>query len=135
MFFFIFLKKCNIVNIEIICFLLAHFNSVFNNYLFFKFINKCQKKILRCVPPSSHVWDFCVMLLYWNEDSTFWKNELKGVHGRYIENKYTFLHKVVYKWALFTHSYLMVSVWTVKDARCKTKIWYALMSQKGSVQA
>ena len=30
----------------------------FNNYLFSKFINKCQKEILRCAPPSSQVCDF-----------------------------------------------------------------------------
>ena len=30
----------------------------FNNYLFFKFINKWQNEILRCAPPSSHVCDF-----------------------------------------------------------------------------
>ena len=28
-----------------------------HKYLFFKFINKCQKEILRCAPPS-HVCDF-----------------------------------------------------------------------------
>ena len=40
-FFFIFLKKCNIVNIKIII------------------VNiKFQKEILRCAPPSSHIWDF-----------------------------------------------------------------------------
>ena len=27
-----------------------------------KFINKCQKEILRCVPPSSHMCDFSVKL-------------------------------------------------------------------------
>ena len=58
-----FLKKCNILNITIILFLLAHFNSFFNNNLFFKFINKCQKEILRCAPPSSHVCDFLVYYL------------------------------------------------------------------------
>ena len=46
------------VNIKIILFLLAHFNSLFNNYFFFKFINKCKKEILRCASPSSHVCDF-----------------------------------------------------------------------------
>ena len=57
--FSLFLKKIyNIVNIKITCFLLACFNSFFNNYLHFKFINKCQKEILRCAPPSSHVCDF-----------------------------------------------------------------------------
>ena len=55
-----FVKKWSIVNIKIVLFLLAHFISFFNfNFLiFFKFINKCQKEILRCVPPSSHVCDF-----------------------------------------------------------------------------
>ena len=32
--------------------------QVFNIYLFFKFINKWQKEILRCAQPSSHVCDF-----------------------------------------------------------------------------
>ena len=30
----------------------SHFNSFLNKYLFFKFINKCWKEILRCAPPS-----------------------------------------------------------------------------------
>ena len=29
---------------------------------FSKFINKCQKEILRCAPPSSHMFDFFVKL-------------------------------------------------------------------------
>ena len=54
-----FFKKYNILNIKIILFLLTQFNS-FNNNLFFKFINKCQKKkkIWGVPPPSSHVCDF-----------------------------------------------------------------------------
>ena len=56
-FLLFFLFKCNMVNIKIICFLSAHFNSFFNNYLFFKFIKKYQKEILRCAPPS-HLCDF-----------------------------------------------------------------------------
>ena len=59
-----FFKKCNIVNIKIICFLLAHFNSFINNYLFFKFINKCQKEILTCTSPSSHEYDFLFQCLF-----------------------------------------------------------------------
>ena len=35
-----------------------HFNIFKNNYFFFKFINKCQKEILRCAPTSSHVFEF-----------------------------------------------------------------------------
>ena len=35
---------------------------------FSKFINKCQKEILRCAPPSSHVCDFFVKLwLIWSQ--------------------------------------------------------------------
>ena len=57
-FFFIFLKKCNIVNIKIILFFICSLQHIFNRYLFFKFISKCQKEILRCAPPSSHMCDF-----------------------------------------------------------------------------
>ena len=49
-----FLKKYNIVNIKVILFLIGPLQQFFfNNYLFFKFINKCQK-----APLSSHVCDF-----------------------------------------------------------------------------
>ena len=41
---------------------------------------------------------------------------------------------MVYKPIIFIHSYLMVCIWTVKDAWYKIKIWDALMSQKQSVQ-
>ena len=58
-----FFKKCNIVNVKIILCLLAHFNSFFNNNLFFKFINKCQQEILRYAPPSSRVCDFLLFKL------------------------------------------------------------------------
>ena len=57
----VFLQFLNFVNIKTICFLLAHFNS-FNNYLFFKFISKCQKEILRCASPSSRVCDILLSL-------------------------------------------------------------------------
>ena len=43
--------------LKLFCILLAHFNSFLNNYLFSKFINKCQKEILSCAPPS-YVCDF-----------------------------------------------------------------------------
>ena len=33
-----------------------------------------------------------------------------------------FFHKMVYKQIVFTHSYLIICIQTVKDARCKTKI-------------
>ena len=57
-FLYIFLKKCNIVNIKIILFLLAHLNSFFNNNLFFKFINKCQKEIEVCPTFFTCIWFF-----------------------------------------------------------------------------
>ena len=44
--------------LKLFCFLLAHVNSFLSNYLFSKFINKCQKEILRCAPPSLHVCNF-----------------------------------------------------------------------------
>ena len=53
-----FFKKCNIININIILFLLAHFNSFFNNNLFSKFINKCQKEIEVCPMIITSVWFF-----------------------------------------------------------------------------
>ena len=37
---------------------IAYDHDFFSNYLLFKFINKCQKEILRCAPPFSHVCDF-----------------------------------------------------------------------------
>ena len=33
-----------------------------------------------------------------------------------------FFHKMVYKQIVFTYSYLIICIQTVKDARCKTKI-------------
>ena len=35
-----------------------------NKYLFFKFISKYQKDILRCAPPSSHVCGFFVHIAH-----------------------------------------------------------------------
>ena len=52
--FLCFLKKYNILSIKILTFLLVHFNNFYNKQLFFKFINKCQKEILKRAPPSSH---------------------------------------------------------------------------------
>ena len=47
-FFFVFFLNTTFANIKILTFLLSHFNSFFNKQFFIKFINKCQKKILRC---------------------------------------------------------------------------------------
>ena len=55
-FFFLFFFKYNIVNTNF--FLLTYFNRFFNNFLFLKFINKCQRNIFKCGPPSLHEWDF-----------------------------------------------------------------------------
>ena len=57
------------------------------------------------------------------------------VHRSYILYKYYTLHKGFYKQKVTTHSYLMVCIWTLKDARCKMKIWATSMSQKRPVQA
>ena len=43
-------------------------------------------------------------------------------HKQDINNIDIFFHKVTFKGIVFTHPYLMVSVRTVKSARCKTKI-------------
>ena len=53
-----FKRKCNIVNNKIILFFIGSFQQFFNKYFFFKFINKCQKEILKCGPRSSYVCDF-----------------------------------------------------------------------------
>ena len=56
-FYFLFSKKCNIVNIKVLFFYWPT-STVFFNNLLFKFMNKCQKEMVRCAPPSSHVCDF-----------------------------------------------------------------------------
>ena len=59
-------KKYNVINVKIMLFFIGPLQQFFlNNYLFFKFIRKCQKEILRCAPvPSSHVCDFLAFLKY-----------------------------------------------------------------------
>ena len=56
--FFFFKKKYNVVNIKIILFFIGKLQQLFNKYLFFKFISKCQKEIFRCAPSSSHASNF-----------------------------------------------------------------------------
>ena len=44
----------------------AIYFSFFQNFDFLgfsNFINKCQKEVMRCVPPSSHVCDFSYILV------------------------------------------------------------------------
>ena len=88
-FFFIFLKDT--VNIKGLTFLLAHFNSSLNKQLIFKFMNKCQKEILRCAPPSSHVCDFSYLefgVWWWLGlflSSLFIPNRVQGYMGACIE--------------------------------------------------
>ena len=55
------------------------------------------------------------------------------MHTRYMQHTDTILHKVLYKLIVSTHFYLMVCVRIVIDARCKTKTWDTLISQKRSV--
>ena len=61
--------------------------------------------------------------------------EHQNIHNRYIQHTYAVLHKVLSKLMVSTHSYLMVCVGIVKDARCKTKIRNTLISQKRFVLA
>ena len=44
--------------------------------------------------------------------------EHQNIHNRYIQHTYAVLHKVLSKLMVSTHSYLMVCVGIVKDARC-----------------
>ena len=62
--FVYFFFKCNIANIKIILLFLGPFQHFFSKYLFFKFISKCQKEILRCAPLSSHVCNFLFLVRY-----------------------------------------------------------------------
>ena len=55
--------KCNIVILELFCFLLASFHSFLNKYLFFKLFSKCLKEIMRCAPPSTHMCNFFKILI------------------------------------------------------------------------
>ena len=66
---------------------------------------------------------------------SYLKNGCKGMHAKYMQHKYTFFHKVVYIWIVFYHFYLMVCIQTVKDNRCKIKMWDTLLPQKWSVEA
>ena len=52
------------------------------------------------------------------------KNESKIIHARYVQYKYAFFPKVVYK--------LLMSICFLSHlfARCNTKIWETLISQK-----
>ena len=64
------------------------------------------------------------------------KNQFKGTpkHTYKIHAAYRYYsHKVLYKLIVSTHFYLMVCVRIVTDARCKTKTWDTLISQKRSV--
>ena len=47
-----------------------YFFNILIFLVFQKLINKCQKEILRCVPPSSHVYDFFV---YYSFDYPRWQ--------------------------------------------------------------
>ena len=57
------------------------------------------------------------------------KNESKIIHARYVQYKYAFFPKVVYK--------LLMSICFLSHlfARCNTKIWETLISQKWPVWA
>ena len=46
-----------------------YFFNILIFLVFQKLINKCQKEILRCVPPASHVYDFFV---YYSFDYPRW---------------------------------------------------------------
>ena len=94
-------------------FLLAHFKSFLNHYLSLKFINKCQKEILRCVPPSSHVCvcDFCI-----SNDLTQMVNFLTRIPDCHFHNPalsiyfYLLTLVLVLQWLSLHFDYVVVSV-------------------------
>ena len=53
-----FFKKYNIANIKILTFFIGLLQQFSNKWLFFKYINKCQKEILSCALHSSDLHDF-----------------------------------------------------------------------------
>ena len=59
---------------------LQQFFYFFDKYLFFKFISECQKEILMCTPPSSHVCDFSP----------------KDSPGKIVENAFYFINKAFF---------------------------------------
>ena len=61
-FLYFFLKKCSIVNFKVILFFISPLQQ---SFVFLKFINKCQKEILMCVPPSLQCLTFqiCIDLI------------------------------------------------------------------------
>ena len=71
-----------------------------------------------------------------HETQAMFSLEYQNIHTRYIFNINILfsLQIVFYKRIVFTHSYLMFCVRTVKDGRCKIEIRDALMSQRRSVQ-
>ena len=76
-----FLKKmqhCKIL--KLFCFLLAHFNSSLNKYLFFKFISKCQKEILKEI--------LCVIFVFYLSLTLIAENSwhLKPLHFNFLHN-------------------------------------------------
>ena len=84
-FFFLKEKKCNIVYIKIILFFIGPLQQFFNKYLFFKFISKCEKEILRCTPPSLHVCDF-LSLFYQKVDSNgyYWSEFSQSFMEKFV---------------------------------------------------
>ena len=80
---FIFLKRYNVASIKILTFFLTHFNSFFNEQLFFKILKflNAKTEILSCAPPFSHAWDF--FLIYkqnhyrwiFNKNHEFWNTK------------------------------------------------------------
>ena len=96
-----------------VLFCIGTIQQFFKKYLFFKFISKCQKEILRCVPPSSLVCDFLVNITHfvfiysgWQKKRLIWKKGTllpweiivasEPVGYEYIWVWYLIKHKQVY---------------------------------------
>ena len=70
-----------------------------------------------------------------NQAQTGFFLKYQSIHIRSMQYKYSFLHKVFYKWIMSIHSYLIICVLTAKETWSKRKTWDTLLSQKWFAQA
>ena len=118
-----FFKKHNIVNIKMILLFIGPLEQFLNNYLFFKFITKCQKEILRHAPPS-YVCDFLFHCLAWKHFTVYIIRETSYIIG---QTSLMVRLKNMILWGLsvtaITHSKWKVS-FTWYQAAMILKPWY-----------
>ena len=83
------------------------------------------------------IWIMCCKMLqvfqkveFVNQAQTGFFLKYQSIHIRSMQYKYSFLHKVFYKWIMSIHSYLIICVLTAKETWSKRKTWDTLLSQK-----